>query len=55
VADDQPVGHHALDSVALWWWLLPAVGIPAVVGLIVSLMMIGAGLLMLRATARAGP
>jgi hypothetical protein len=47
--DDQVL----LNVIALWWWGLPAMGIPWVVGLAVSLAMIGLGAALLwRAGAR---
>jgi hypothetical protein len=52
----NPAGvGRALRSVALWWWLLPAAGIPAALGLMASVLMAGAGVRLLRRTARAGP
>jgi hypothetical protein len=46
-----------LNVIALWWWGLPAAGIPWWLGLLVSLAMIGAGtvLLVRAATARGHP
>lgn len=41
--DDDPL----LNIVALWWWVLPAVGIPWVVGLLVCLALIAAGVWLL--------
>ena len=43
--EDTPGGESdpLLEIVALWWWVLPALGVPWVLGLVVCLAMIGAG------------
>jgi hypothetical protein len=35
--------NRLLSTVALWWWMLPAVGVPAWVGALLSLILIGFG------------
>jgi hypothetical protein len=52
-AGTPPDKNHLASSdllriVAIWWWVLPAAGIPVWVGLFVSLVLIVAGLWMLR-------
>ena len=48
--DDDPL----LNIVALWWWVLPAIGVPWVLGLVVCLAMIAAGAWLIRRALRAG-
>lgn len=51
-----PVEQQELGKVvALWWWMLPIVGVPQLLGLGVALAMIAAGVALLRGVARAGP
>lgn len=44
-----------LKTIALWWWLLPVAGVPWILGLLLSLLMIGAGVLVLVRAARGPP
>lgn len=44
--------QELLQVVALWWWMLPGVGIPLILGLGLAIAMLAAGVVMLRALAR---
>lgn len=53
--DEQGPNDSLLKTVALWWWLLPVAGIPWVLGLLLSLVVIAAGVLVLVRAARGPP
>lgn len=53
--DEQGPNDSLLKTVALWWWLLPVAGVPWIVGLLLSLVVITAGVLVLVRAARGPP
>lgn len=53
VVEAIPTNEQDLHKVvALWWWMLPGVGIPRIVGIVIALALIAAGALLLRRIAR---
>ena len=50
---DRP-DNRLLKTVALWWWVLPATGIPALVGAAIALLMAAGGAILILRLAR-GP
>lgn len=53
--EEQGPNDSLLKTVALWWWLLPVAGVPWLVGLLLSLLMIAAGVRVLVRAARGPP
>jgi hypothetical protein len=53
--DERGPNDSLLKTVALWWWLLPVAGIPWALGLLLSVLVIGAGTLVLVRAARGPP
>lgn len=54
IDETQPADEQELHQVvALWWWMLPGVGIPRIVGILASLALVAGGVLILRTVARA--
>lgn len=54
LVDAAPEGR-SLRVVALWWWMLPAIGIPAVLGAGLSLVVLAGGVLLVLRAAREPP
>ncbi len=44
-----------LRIVALWWWMLPVIGIPAALGAALSLVVLAGGVLLVLRAAREPP
>ena len=45
---DSPEKQEILQVVAVWWWMLPAAGIPRVFGVAAALLMTASGMLLIR-------
>jgi hypothetical protein len=51
-SDNRPEDWRAFRIVAVWWWLLPAFGIPRFVGAAVALLLLGFGATLIRYSLR---
>lgn len=51
-ADPDRPDNRLLKTIALWWWVLPATGIPALVAAIALLMAAGGAILIMRVARR---